>query len=302
MNLFKCACVAFCAILLCGCLESKGEFEAINAGKISAIYENGVLKILDSRDGNSSLGMQFASEAKQPSKIKSNSCEAPKSRPLRGAKNRIEGCSSATADFLLEAEKRGSPPKSEKRQLLGTQFNSRGERERSVALLRKEISELNKQNSENIADSANETKNAESNLNCHFERSEKSQKNRDSSPTAQNDKAKTDSHFILFFFTTTCGVCKAQIPILQEIAQELENENIKIYGILGNAPNKDLAQKYAKSSAISLSIFYENAARRFFSQIVGGIKGVPVIVIFKDGKVKEKFVGLIPKGKILSAL
>ncbi|MGX2982351.1 hypothetical protein [Helicobacter sp. 23-1045] len=45
---------------------------------------------------------------------KKNSCEAPKSRPLRGAKNREQGCSSATADFLLEAEKRGTPPKSEK--------------------------------------------------------------------------------------------------------------------------------------------------------------------------------------------
>ena len=37
------------------------------------------------------------------------------SRPLRGAKNRIQASSSASADFLLEAEKRGSPPKSEKR-------------------------------------------------------------------------------------------------------------------------------------------------------------------------------------------
>ena len=45
---------------------------------------------------------------------KQNLCEAPKTRPLRGAKNRNQGCSSATADFLLEAEKRGSPPKSEK--------------------------------------------------------------------------------------------------------------------------------------------------------------------------------------------
>ena len=35
-------------------------------------------------------------------------------RPLRGAKNREEGRSSASADFLLEAEKRGSPSKSEK--------------------------------------------------------------------------------------------------------------------------------------------------------------------------------------------
>ncbi|MGX2982408.1 hypothetical protein [Helicobacter sp. 23-1045] len=50
---------------------------------------------------------------------KNQSCEAPKSRPLRGAKNRIEGCSSATADFLLEADKRGTPPKSEKRLLFG---------------------------------------------------------------------------------------------------------------------------------------------------------------------------------------
>ena len=36
------------------------------------------------------------------------------SRPLRGAKNRNQASSSASADFLLEAEKRGSPPKSEK--------------------------------------------------------------------------------------------------------------------------------------------------------------------------------------------
>ncbi|MGX2981823.1 hypothetical protein [Helicobacter sp. 23-1045] len=46
----------------------------------------------------------FASEAKQPSKSKLNSCEAPKSRPLRGAKNREQTSSSASADFLLEAD------------------------------------------------------------------------------------------------------------------------------------------------------------------------------------------------------
>ncbi|MGX3011034.1 hypothetical protein ACWIUD_05670 [Helicobacter sp. 23-1044] len=69
---------------------------------------------------------EFANAVKQPSTIfcdskndKNNSCEAPKSRPLRGAKNRIQGCSSATADFLLEADKRGSPPKSEKAAAFG---------------------------------------------------------------------------------------------------------------------------------------------------------------------------------------
>ncbi|MGX3012086.1 ribonuclease P protein component [Helicobacter sp. 23-1044] len=85
---------------------------------------------------------------------KNQSCEAPKTRPLRGAKNREQTSSSASADFLLEAEKRGTPPKSEKRQLLGTQFNSRGERERGAALLREDSSESKWQNGESNADSS----------------------------------------------------------------------------------------------------------------------------------------------------
>ncbi|MGX3011107.1 hypothetical protein ACWIUD_06035 [Helicobacter sp. 23-1044] len=146
-----------------------------------------ILRIAESSEKNtnfaeskqdSSLRVSEASVAIQK---KLNPCETPKTRPLRGAKNRIEGCSSATADFLLEAEKRGSPPKSEKRQLLGTQFNSRGERAGGAALLRKDSSESKWQNGENIADSANNI------LFCHIERSEISQKNRDFSPTAQND-------------------------------------------------------------------------------------------------------------------
>ncbi|MGX2982430.1 hypothetical protein [Helicobacter sp. 23-1045] len=60
------------------------------------------------------------------------SCEAPKTRPLRGAKNREQASSSASADFLLEAEKRGTPPKSEKWQLLA----SRGSGEGGAAILR----------------------------------------------------------------------------------------------------------------------------------------------------------------------
>ena len=38
----------------------------------------------------------------------------------------IKGCSSGKADFLLEAESRGSPPKSEKRQLLEIHFKKVG--------------------------------------------------------------------------------------------------------------------------------------------------------------------------------
>ncbi|MGX3010434.1 hypothetical protein ACWIUD_02560 [Helicobacter sp. 23-1044] len=50
---------------------------------------------------------------------KNQSCEAPKTRPLRGAKNREQTSSSASADFLLEADKRGTPLKAKKRLLFG---------------------------------------------------------------------------------------------------------------------------------------------------------------------------------------
>lgn len=119
-------------------------------------------------------------------------------------------------------------------------------------------------------------------------------------PSAKEWKQSVDSKpFALFFFTTTCSVCKEQIPILQEIV----DENTKIYGVLGNAPSVDLAQKYAESNAITLPIFYESRAKRFFAQIVGGAEGVPVVVTFdKDGRVKGRFMGLTPKDVLKNAL
>ena len=73
-----------------------------------------------------------------------------KSRPLRGAKNRIQTSSSASADFLLEAEKRGSPPKSEK----AAAFWRVGGAGRGVQpFLRENSSESNAKSGKNLADS-----------------------------------------------------------------------------------------------------------------------------------------------------
>ncbi len=117
------------------------------------------------------------------------------------------------------------------------------------------------------------------------------------------ENQKDSAPFALFFFTTTCGVCKAQIPILQEIASESVNGGARIYAIVGNVPNEQKAWQYAQSNAISLPLFYEGGAKRFFSQIVGGVKGVPAIVVFdKEGRVKERFIGLTPKSIISGAL
>ena len=81
-----------------------------------------------------------------------NLCDSTESRPLRGAKNRIQTSSSASADFLLEVEKRGTPPKSEKRQLLARRGSGAG----GAALLREVTNEINIENATNGADSSNQ--------------------------------------------------------------------------------------------------------------------------------------------------
>ncbi|MGX3011150.1 lipid A deacylase LpxR family protein [Helicobacter sp. 23-1044] len=123
------------------------------------------------RVSEASVAIQDSANA-ESNEIKS--VRSTETRPLRGAKNRKQTSSSASADFLLEADKRGTPPKSEKRELLARRGSGAG----GAALLRKDSSESKKQNDENLADSANHTKIAES--------SEKNTKNAESTPKSQN--------------------------------------------------------------------------------------------------------------------
>lgn len=111
-------------------------------------------------------------------------------------------------------------------------------------------------------------------------------------------KSQDSNKFVLFFFTSTCGVCKEQIPILEE----LFSQNIRIYGVLGDIPNLTNATKFIESSHIKMPIFYTSNARRFFTNATNGVKGVPVIAIFKDGKLTQKLIGLIPKSVLLQSI
>ncbi|MGX3009967.1 M28 family peptidase [Helicobacter sp. 23-1044] len=153
---------------------------------LESLREMGEFEIVEISGGEARNAIPI--NARAVISIKQNPCEAPKSRPLRGAKNREQTSSSASADFLLEAEKRGTPPKSEKAAAFWEHnLNEVGGSGSEVQpFLRKETSESNLKNGDFIT---------ESNLNCHFERSEKSQNNRDSSLTsfAQNDNLEADS-------------------------------------------------------------------------------------------------------------
>ena len=77
------------------------------------------------------------------------------------------------------------------------------------------------------------------------------------------------------FWAEWCGPCKALTPVLEEIAGEL-NEKASIVKVNVDK-NGDLAQKY-------------------------GIRGIPTLIFFKDGEVKNTLDGAQQKSEILNNL
>ena len=74
------------------------------------------------------------------------------------------------------------------------------------------------------------------------------------------------------FYADWCGPCKALTPILEELASELEDGDIKICK-LDIDKNQNTLSKYQVTS-------------------------VPTLIIFKDGQEKQKWVGVKDKETI----
>ena len=81
---------------------------------------------------------------------------------------------------------------------------------------------------------------------------------------------------IVDFFATWCGPCKALAPILEEVSDEVNAEEV-VFAKLDIDQNVPLARKY-------------------------GVMSVPTMVAFKDGKAIVKMIGLHPKEDVLNLI
>ena len=77
---------------------------------------------------------------------------------------------------------------------------------------------------------------------------------------------------LLDFFANWCGHCQKLLPLLDDVATEMDG---KIRVMKMNVDeNRDLAQKYE-------------------------IKGLPTMILFKDGSELDRLIGFMPKDKII---
>ena len=84
---------------------------------------------------------------------------------------------------------------------------------------------------------------------------------------------KSDKVTVVEFFADWCGPCRKLSPVIEEIEQELSGK-VKFTKI-NTDENIPLAQNYQ-------------------------ISGIPTLLVFKNGKLEERMVGLMPKSAIIT--
>ncbi|MFQ5904806.1 MAG: thioredoxin [Candidatus Binatia bacterium] len=86
---------------------------------------------------------------------------------------------------------------------------------------------------------------------------------------------RSDLPVLIDFWAPWCGPCKSIAPVIEELAGEYEGR-LKVTK-LNVDDNPVIPSRY-------------------------GVRGIPNLIIFKGGAVKEQIVGAVPKGRLVDAI
>lgn len=91
----------------------------------------------------------------------------------------------------------------------------------------------------------------------------------------EKEVLQSDKPVLVDFFADWCGPCKMMVPVVEQLAEELEGK-AKV-GKLNIDENMDIAEKYR-------------------------VMNIPTFLIFKDGQEKERIVGAVSKNELKNKL
>ena len=91
----------------------------------------------------------------------------------------------------------------------------------------------------------------------------------------EEEVVNSDKPVLIDFWAVWCGPCKIIAPVIEELAGEYEGK-VKV-GKLDVDENQRVSIKY-------------------------GVRSIPTLLIFKNGKVKDTIIGAVPKAQIVQKL